>query len=96
MVVGHGRRALGVSHWRGTSGSERRHACTHVIYFMSQHLNLTGHLLMAMLQLNYEVNSFTEDLPFAGFHAAVGGKLVSQFIEEVLHFLPPFPFGQLV
>jgi len=63
---------------------------------MSEHVHFASHVLMALLEVNYKVDGFAQNLPFARFHATVCRQLISQFIEQIFHFLPTLPLGKLV
>jgi len=81
--------------WR-TTWTERWHALPQAIQLVSQHVNFASHVLVALLEIDYKIDGFAQNLPFARFHAAVGRQLISQFIKQIFHFLPTLSLGKLV
>jgi len=66
------------------------------IQLVSQHLNLSAHVLVVLLQGHDEVDRFAENLPFARLHSPVRRQLVAQLVKEILHLFPSLSLRQLV
>jgi len=68
----------------------------HDVEFVPQVLDLTRLLLDQSLHAGNVLDGFAQDLPFAGLHAPISGKLIAQLIKQILHLLPALPFRKLV